>query len=381
MNRMVITGIVLLFVCGILWSGTADLEKLLYKLAGELVKAYAPQQSDIFKLNISIGPIENKNPKAAELQMGQVVRDTLLSIFSRSNFFNVIERDKLELLLQEQELQMSEVTDTAGAVQIGNILNAQAILYGNVIELSGSFTVTCTLVAVETGQTFTAQASNRLDLMYVQPMGIGISLGGVGLTYTGNNPTFVPFPDENNTIFRRNISAEVRYRITRFLMAGIGLDYVYGQLEHFAVLGWDMGTLNYPSPTGSAPLNVVGEGIGIPLNLTVMYSPLRWFNFFLTGGVEYFILDCNGYFAPSNGMGFGENDFGPAVHTEFLSWNIRVGAEVFVTPRLAVSLAAGYERAVFDLDMSPMWHLPDLPKTLEIDMSGFRLGLSMAVYF
>jgi TolB-like protein len=374
------------------WADQQKLEKSLYGLSKALIESYENKEGEIFKLNISIGEIENKSPRAQTLQMGQVVREMLLSIFSRSNLFAVIERDKLDMILSEQELQLSGITDAASAVEIGNILNARVILYGSVTELGDSFVISCSLVDVETGKSITEQvtvnqevitkaAEKRLDMMYVQPMGIGISLSGIGITYAGSNPSFIPFPDVNNTIVRRNISLDVRYRMTRFLMIGMGIEYIYGQLDHFNSLSWDMGLLDYPEPTGTAPFNIVGEGIGIPLTITLVYAPLRWVNVFLSLGGEYFILECEGYFEPSNGLGFGVNDFGPSVHAEFISFRAGLGGEVFVTPRMAFSLVAGYEFGAAELDTAGMWHIPGMPDTEDIDVSGFTTAVRVSFYF
>jgi hypothetical protein len=392
MKRSVSLLFLLFFSILPLWGNQQKVEKALYLLSRNLTEAYGKKEGDFFKLNLSIGEIENKSPRAKALQMGQTIREMLLSIFSRSQVFAVIERDKLDIILSEQELQLSGITDASSAVEIGNLLNAEVILFGTITELGGNFIISCSFVNVETGEQTTEQVSieatvlteaaeKRLDMMYVQPMGIGITLSGLGINVMGGNPTLLPFPGVNNTILRRNISVAVKYRITRYFMIGAGLEYIYGQLDHFDSLSWDLNTLNYPEPTGSDPFNIVGEGIGIPITATILYAPLRWLNVFLELGAEYFILECEGYFEPSNGRGFGVNDFGPSIHTEFFSIHAGLGTEVFITPRAAASLMMGYEYGVTDLDTSDMWHITDMPDTVTVDISGLTIAARISLYF
>ncbi len=114
-------------------------------------------------------------------------------------------------------MQLSGITSSEDAVEIGNLLNARVILTGSVSGIAGSYVISCQLLDVETGRVTAGQTSipadiitdaaeKRLDMMYVQPMGIGISVSGVGINVAGNNPTIIPFPEEDLTIFRRNFS-------------------------------------------------------------------------------------------------------------------------------------------------------------------------------
>ena len=385
------------------------LEQALVLLADSLTSSYAGEPG-VFKLNISIGEITNNTKLAAKLQIGQAVRETLLKIFSRSVTFSVIDRRMMDEVLKEQELQLSGLTEENNAVEIGSLMNAQAILYGSVSELGDTFVISCSLVNVETGETVSDQAvvpadivkgaaEHRLDMMYVQPMGIGLSLSGAGVNVTGSDPTIVPFPDENKTIFRRNFSLEVRYRITSWLMAALGAEYVYGQLEHLDAVGLVPGfvfayTTLYPTvtipaailvPGGTLPFNIVGEGFSIPIKLSYVYVPIRWLNLSLTLGATYHILDCSGYFAPSNGFGFGVNEYGPSIHREFFSANIMAGVELFLSPRAALSITAGYEYGVFELigeeDTMIDAYLTGVPRPLDIDISGFTIAGRINLYF
>ncbi|MBN1648226.1 MAG: hypothetical protein JW874_09350 [Spirochaetales bacterium] len=390
------------------WANQQKLEKALVLLADSLARTWAEKQPGVFKLNISIGDIENNSPRAKKLQMGQTVRDLFLKIFSRSNIFSVIDRKAMQEIMKEQELQLSGITDEKSAVELGNVLNAQVILYGSVGETGDSFVISCSLVDVETGEVTTDQAivnadiitdaaEKRLDMMYVQPMGIGLSLSAIGVNMCGNESTIIPFPEEDQTIFRRNFSLEVRYRITSWLMAAVGAEYVYGQLVHldnvrinqsyidledFGII--DPVMINLLENIG-LPFNIVGQGFSVPFRISLVWSPVRWLNLSLSGGVNYNFLDFSGYFSPSNGLGFGVNDYGPTIHREFISAAVMAGVEIFVTPRLAFSVNAGYEYGVTELinDENSLlfMYLDGLDAGQDIDISGLSVAARVNLYF
>jgi hypothetical protein len=85
---------------------------------------------------------------------------------------------------------------------------------------------------------------------------------------------------------------------------------------------------------------------------------------------------------PSNGHGFGINEFGPVIDkTFFVGFRFFGGAEVFLAPRVALSFQAGYDIRSYELNLQPMWHLPGLPQNLTVDMSGFSYQINSSFYF
>lgn len=401
--------LILFFSGAALWANQQKLEKALILLADSLSSSYLENENDVFRLNISIGEIDNKSASAEKLQMGQAVREILLTIFSRSNVFAVIDRSRLDQVLEEQKMQLSGMTSSEDAVEIGNLLNARVVLTGSVSGIAGSYVISCQLLDVETGRVTAEQTSipadiitdaaeKRLDMMYVQPMGIGISISGVGINVAGNNPTIIPFPEENLTIFRRNFSLELRYRITSWLMAAIGAEYIYGQLVHLDAVGlnlafrqayttlYGIGSLPTALATGGTlPFNIIGEGFGIPLKLSFVLTPVRWLNVSASLGGELYLLDFSGYFSPSNGLGFGVNEYGPGIHKEFFSAIGQAGIEIFVSPRLAFSLDLGYEYGISEIigtDNSAIFdYFTGFSLPVTADISGFSMAFRINLYF
>ncbi|MCX7030226.1 MAG: hypothetical protein NTU62_08910 [Spirochaetes bacterium] len=64
----------------------------------------------------------------------------------------LIDRDKRSELLSEQEFALSEAADTEAQVQIGRILSADYLLYGEIVDMDQKILVTVKMVSVETGQ-------------------------------------------------------------------------------------------------------------------------------------------------------------------------------------------------------------------------------------
>lgn len=64
----------------------------------------------------------------------------------------VVERDKLDMVLEEQKLSLDDLMDTSNAVTVGKILTANHILTGSVIEMSSSVIIFGRIINVETGE-------------------------------------------------------------------------------------------------------------------------------------------------------------------------------------------------------------------------------------
>lgn len=73
--------------------------------------------------------------------------------------FEILERNRIELILKEQGLQMSGCADTSCAVRIGRFLSADMVVIGSVIKLD-RFTITIKFVNVEKGDLVIADSIN-----------------------------------------------------------------------------------------------------------------------------------------------------------------------------------------------------------------------------
>ncbi|MFH1725506.1 MAG: CsgG/HfaB family protein [Elusimicrobiota bacterium] len=123
-----------------------------------------------------IGVVEFENKSAyGQARLGTAVSDILITELAKSGRFVVVERDKLNKVLDEQKLQASGAIDARTAVEVGKILGLNAIVTGAVsqfgVKTEGSeygvvqskrqtaeAVVDIRLVDVETGQVLYADS-------------------------------------------------------------------------------------------------------------------------------------------------------------------------------------------------------------------------------
>jgi len=90
-------------------------------------------------------------PKNVNLETAEAVADILSTELFNTNRFDVIERQAITKILEEQKLQMTGVTDMSQAAEIGKMLNVEKILIGSVSRLGQTYIINTRLVGVESG--------------------------------------------------------------------------------------------------------------------------------------------------------------------------------------------------------------------------------------
>ncbi len=370
-------------------------------LVNKISATYKQGKDIVMKKNLAIADFENISETAKKEKLGESVSELLSSKFSQTTIFNLVERKNLDKVLKEQELQLTGATDQNSAVNIGNLLNADALVYGSITELGDMFNITVKLVDVESGKVISETVSvekkemitvkeDLLNMQYVKKMGVGISVNFLGGTMAGSNPTINPFPgfDEGTGLYRR-VGVEVKYRFTTWLMFGTGVDFVWGQLYYIPNQTFDKTKL-VPAGVGtdSGPFIIDAKGFGIPILLYFNFSPLRWLNLFVAAGIEYYNINLLGYykdsFSAGGGKGFGVNQFGPQIAFETAIGVFRGGIEFFVTPRLAISLVVGYDLGWINVNFANQAHLPGLVANTnngKMELGGFFWMPSISFYF
>ena len=76
----------------------------------------------------------------------------LISDLSAVDDLRVVERDRLQAILEEQKLAQTGRTDPATAARIGKLLGARYLVLGSYFDVLKAFRVDARLVDVETGQ-------------------------------------------------------------------------------------------------------------------------------------------------------------------------------------------------------------------------------------
>jgi Mg-chelatase subunit ChlD/PBP1b-binding outer membrane lipoprotein LpoB len=93
----------------------------------------------------------NYNQEELSLEAEYFTERLILSSES-SDIFTLVERKDIQKILEEQNLQLSGITEGEDAVKIGQILNADVLITGNLFGMDNSFELFLRLVRVETGE-------------------------------------------------------------------------------------------------------------------------------------------------------------------------------------------------------------------------------------
>jgi TolB-like protein len=105
---------------------------------------------------IAIMPFDNFS--AGEYQeklgaLGKGLADFFAFDFGKISSFTVVERDKIEFIMKEIDLQKSGAVDKAAAVQVGKILGAKYMVFGSITQLDYSNArMVVRVVSVETSE-------------------------------------------------------------------------------------------------------------------------------------------------------------------------------------------------------------------------------------
>ncbi len=105
------------------------------------------------RMSVALMPFERKGTGTVT---GDAVYDNLISSFVEDGRFKVVERSKIDEVLNELKLSSTELVDRSSAVKTGRILGAESIITGSIIEKESSIEVIARMVDTETSAILTA---------------------------------------------------------------------------------------------------------------------------------------------------------------------------------------------------------------------------------
>jgi len=148
--------------------------------------AIAPTFAEAPK-TLSVLYFEDRSPARKDADdatwLSKGLADMLATDLASLGGLRVVERERLELLLKEQELALSGLLDAANAPRIGAFLNAEALCYGSFTLRGGELRVDARVSSVASGLVLAAaSASGPLDELNAIERRLLISLAaGLGL--------------------------------------------------------------------------------------------------------------------------------------------------------------------------------------------------------
>jgi curli biogenesis system outer membrane secretion channel CsgG len=102
---------------------------------------------------VAVWDLENLNPaETIGPDMGELLAAEVIETLNESGAFQVVERERLILVLEELSLGSSALVDEATRLKIGRIVGARFMVFGGYFVLGNMMRLDLRLVEVETGR-------------------------------------------------------------------------------------------------------------------------------------------------------------------------------------------------------------------------------------
>lgn len=124
------------------------LDSELDNLTGQISHSFSENE----KTDIAI--IEFSDIDGKITNMGRYLAEELTTRLYMSGKFNVVERQLLNKIMQEQEMSLIGMIDENSAIRLGHLLGVKAIVSGSITDLGSYLKVNARLISTESGQVF-----------------------------------------------------------------------------------------------------------------------------------------------------------------------------------------------------------------------------------
>lgn len=98
---------------------------------------------------VTLLPFDNRKELT---DTGVLFQDQLINAFVKQNRFRVVERNLLDLILQEQKLSQSQLIERSTALKIGQLVAAQSIVAGSIIISRNGVEIVSRMIDTETSE-------------------------------------------------------------------------------------------------------------------------------------------------------------------------------------------------------------------------------------
>jgi len=106
------------------------------------------------RMSMTIMPFEHK---AAVSENSALYQDLLINALVNENRFRVVERNQLDVILQEQKLSQTKLFEQKTALKLGKLVAAQSVLTGSLIETRSGVEIVARLIDTETSEILATQ--------------------------------------------------------------------------------------------------------------------------------------------------------------------------------------------------------------------------------
>ena len=121
---------------------------------GELSKDISDELTDKQKTTIAIANFVDLNGNVSDF--GKFLAEELITRLYKTKKLKIVERQRLNNVIAEQKLSLTEIIEASSAKRIGRILGVDAIVAGSITELGNNFRVNARIISTETGELLAA---------------------------------------------------------------------------------------------------------------------------------------------------------------------------------------------------------------------------------
>lgn len=121
---------------------------------GELSRDISDELTDKQKTTVAIADFVNLNGNSSNF--GKFLAEELVTRLYKTRKLKVIERQRLDKVIAEQKLSLTEIIEASSAKRIGRILGVDAIVAGTISELGNNFRINARIISTETGELLAA---------------------------------------------------------------------------------------------------------------------------------------------------------------------------------------------------------------------------------
>lgn len=155
-----IIGIVFWLIPGQVWSEGAGKDRDNNSVVGQ-IQLLAHQMEGMIaaagtKKTVAVTEFEPGSAEVRDKKLGRAAADLFISTFVEQRRVMVVEREKIDSILKEQSLQVSDLVNEKTAVQVGMLSGAQIIVVGNVSPVADMFLISARAIEVESGKVVAA---------------------------------------------------------------------------------------------------------------------------------------------------------------------------------------------------------------------------------
>lgn len=135
-----------------------SLDAQLRRLADKLAIGMGELPGELRYQHVAVLPFESVGPRATAQQLGVVVSSEVATALRRDHGVLMVERARLNALLDEMALGQTGLVDTDKATLVGRLLGAQSLVLGTVADAGDRYLVDARVVATSDGRVHVAES-------------------------------------------------------------------------------------------------------------------------------------------------------------------------------------------------------------------------------